>query len=397
MPLTDLERFSIPIKAFSFLSPHQYSLKRVIPTHEHYMKMAIDLALKAKGRTSPNPMVGAVVTKDGKVVGSGYHQKAGKPHAEIEALNNSGEKAREGNIYVNLEPCSYFGRTPPCCDALIESGIKKVFIGMKDPNLRVSGKGIEKLNNAGIETVVGIMEKESRRTNEIFAKFITTQKPFVILKSAASLDGKIAVPSGRSKWITGEKAREKVHEIRAEVDAVMVGVNTVIMDNPYLTARLKGKEVKSPLRIILDSSLRIPENSEVLRVSEEIKTVIATTEKAPKKKVKRLELEGIKIICPGEKDGKVDLEALMVKLGGMEITSVLIEGGSEVNASVLRSRIVDKIVFFYAPKIIGGTNSPPMFGQKGVGELSDAVRIVDLDTLRVGEDIMVTGYVYGNN
>ncbi len=365
--------------------------------HEHYMKMAIDLALKGKGRTSPNPVVGAVLVKDGEVVGAGYHKMAGMPHAEIEAIRNSGGKAEGADLYVNLEPCSTFGRTPPCCDALIESGIKRVFVGMKDPNPRVSGKGIEKLKNTGIETVVGILEKKSKQVNEIFAKFITTRKPFVILKSAASLDGKIAVPTGHSKWITGEQARNKVHEIRDEVDAIMVGVNTVIMDDPQLTVRLQGKETKNPLRIVLDSDLKIPENSKVLQVDENTRTILAATDRAPAKKAKRLESKGIKVIYPGEKDGKVNLKALMAALGEMEITSVLVEGGSTINASALRSGIVDKIIFFYAPIIIGGVDSLPMFGLEGAEKVDDAVRIEDLEIFRVGEDIMVTGYVHRNH
>lgn len=355
--------------------------------------MALDLALRAKGRTSPNPMVGAVLVKDEKVIGTGFHQKAGMPHAEIEALNAAGDKANGADLYINLEPCAHSGRTPPCCDALIRAGIKRVFAGMQDPNPLVSGKGFEKLKAAGLEIVCGILEAEARKTNEIFAKHITTGKPFVTLKSAASLDGKTAAPSGESKWITGEEARARVHEMRDEVDAVMVGVNTIIRDDPSLTARPRGKEGKNIFRIVLDSALKIPGNSKALQPDGEKKTIIATTGKAALEKTRRLEAKGVIIIKTGEENGMVDLRDLMKKLGAMEITSVLIEGGSRVNASALRSGIVDKVVFFYAPKIIGGESAFPMFGLEGARELKDAVRIKDLEVSRAGEDIMVAGYV----
>ncbi len=364
---------------------------------EHYMKMAIGLAMKAKGRTSPNPLVGAVVVNQEEVVGTGHHEKAGLPHAEIIALSNAKKKAQGGDLYVNLEPCSHFGRTPPCCDALIEAGIKRVFIGMKDPNPLVSGKGLEKLNNAGIETIVGILEDESQTFNEIFVKYITTKKPFVVLKSAASLDGKIAVPSGDSKWITGEQARAKVHELRDEVDAILVGANTVIKDDPQLTSRVKGRDTKNPVRVILDSSLKIPEHSRVLQKDESVKTIIAVTGRASSEKIKRFEDQDIQIIQTEDKDGKVDWKTLLVELGKMEVTSLLIEGGSEVNASALQAGIVDKIIFFFAPKIIGGSHSIPMFGLEGAQKLSAAVRLVNLEMSMLGDDIMVTGYVHGNH
>lgn len=355
--------------------------------------MALDLALMAKGRTSPNPMVGAVLVKDGKVIGTGFHQKAGMPHAEIEALKAAGENANGADLYINLEPCCFSGRTPPCCDALIKAGIKRVFAGMQDPNPLVSGKGFKKLKDAGIETVSAILEQEAKKINEAFIKYITTRKPFVILKSAASLDGKTAVPGGESKWITGEEARNRVHEMRDEVDAVMVGVNTVIRDDPTLTARPRSKEGKNIFRIVLDSALKIPENSKALQPDGEKKTIIATTGKAALEKTRRLEAKGVIIIKTGEENGMVDLRLLMQKLGEMEITSVLVEGGSRVNASALRSGIVDKVVFFYAPKIIGGESAFPMFGLEGARELKDAARIKDLEVTRVGEDIMMTGYL----
>ena len=357
------------------------------------MEMALRLAEKARGRTSPNPLVGAVLVKDDRVVGTGFHQKAGLPHAEVEALREAGEQARGAHLYLNLEPCAHVGRTPPCCDALIRAGIKKVTAGMQDPNPLVSGKGLEKLRSAGIEAETGLLEKECRRLNEIFIKYITTRRPFVILKSAASLDGKIALAGGHSQWITGEESRRRVHEIRDEVDAVLVGVNTVVRDDPRLTARIEGRETKNPARVILDSSLRVPENAQALQGADRAKIFVAALKKADKEKVRRLEDRGITVLFPGEKEGEVDLLALMGLLGEREITSVLVEGGSRVNASALRSGIVDKAIFFFAPKIIGGVDSLPMFGREGVKDLDQAVRLKDIEISRTGEDIMVIGYL----
>ena len=357
------------------------------------MEMALRLAEKARGRTSPNPLVGAVLVKDGRIVGTGFHQKAGFPHAEVEALGEAGAQARGAHLYLNLEPCSHTGRTPPCCDALIKAGIKKVTAAMEDPNPLVSGKGLEKLRRAGIEVETGLLEKEARRLNEIFIKFITTRRPFVILKSAASLDGKIALAGGHSQWITGEESRRRVHEIRDEVDAILVGVNTVLRDDPRLTARIEGRETKNPARVILDSSLRLPENARALLDADKTKIFVAALKKADKEKVRRLEDRGITVLFPGEKEGEIDLFALMGLLGEREITSVLVEGGSRVNASVLSSGIADKAIFFFAPKIIGGVDSLPMFGREGVKALDQAVRLKDMEISRTGEDIMVVGYL----
>lgn len=365
---------------------------KAIQTDIQYMEMALCLAEKARGRTSPNPLVGAVLVKDGRVVGAGFHRRAGLPHAEVEALKEAGGDARGAHLYLNLEPCSHTGRTPPCCDALIQAGIKKVTAAMLDPNPLVSGKGMEKLRAAGIEVDTGLLEKEARRLNEIFVKYITTLHPFVILKCAASLDGKIALADGHSQWITGEESRRRVHEIRDEVDAVLVGVNTVIRDDPRLTTRLDGRETLDPARVILDSSLRVPENARILQGADRTKIFIATAQKADREKVGRLEAKGITVLFPGKKEAGVDLHALMDLLGERGITSLLVEGGSQVNASVLKAGIADKAIFFFAPKIIGGVDSLPIFGREGVKDLDQAVRLKDMEISRAGEDIMMVGY-----
>lgn len=361
-------------------------------TPEYYMRRAIKLALKAKGKTSPNPLVGAIIVKDGKIVGEGFHLRAGEPHAEINALKVAGDKAKGGEIYLNLEPCSHTGRTPPCVEALIQSQIKKVFVGMVDPNPLVQGKGIKILQEAGIEVKVGILEAECRKLNEIFIKYITTRKPFVILKVAASLDGRIATDTGDSKWITNEKSRKYVHRLRSEVDAVLVGIGTVEKDNPQLTCRLKNQQGKDPVRIIVDSTLRISPEAKVLNLNSLSPTIIATTDRAKPEKIKIIEGKGARVMIIPSRD-RVDLNALMDALGKEEITSVLIEGGSEVNTAALEAGIVDKIIFFYAPRIIGGKKAPLIMEGKGFSLINECWQVYQMEVRRFGEDVMISGYL----
>lgn len=360
---------------------------------EEYMRLAIRLAKKARGRTSPNPLVGALVVKEGEVVGKGFHQKAGAPHAEINALNDAGKKARRGELYINLEPCNHYGRTPPCAKTIIDSGIKRVFVGMEDPNEVVAGRGIRCLQDNGIYVQTGILREECQRLNEAYLKYITEKKPFVILKSAASLDGKIATRIGDSRWITNEKSRAFLHRLRDEVDGILVGIGTIMADNPELTTRLNSRKGKDPVRIVVDSKLRIMLRAKVLMPESEAGTIIATTELAPKEKIKKLEELGAKVLIVGSKNNRVDLTELMYELGKLEITSLLIEGGAEINASSLDSGIVDKVLFFYAPKIIGGTDVLGMVGGEGVEKLDDAINLKDLRVKRFGDDILVEGYV----
>jgi diaminohydroxyphosphoribosylaminopyrimidine deaminase/5-amino-6-(5-phosphoribosylamino)uracil reductase len=361
-------------------------------TDEKFMKLALNLAEKARGRTSPNPMVGAVIVRDGQIVGRGYHHKAGTPHAEIHAIADAGSKARGATIYVSLEPCSHYGRTGPCTQAIAEAGISRVVMAMVDPNPAVSGKGKAFLEDRGIQVCADVLEGEARRLNEAYIKYIITGRPFVVLKTAMSLDGKIATASGRSRWITSEDSRRMVHEIRDEVDAIMVGIGTVLRDDPSLTTRLPDGHGQDPVRVILDSRARIPLSSKVLNLDSPARTIVAVTSQASEEKVAELKQYAEVLVIP-QREGKVDLLALMEKLGQMEIMSLLLEGGAEVNASALKAGIVDKVMVFIAPKLIGGNSSPGPIGGVGIEDLSEAVDLTDVSVDRIGEDILVTGSV----
>ncbi|MEW6067608.1 MAG: bifunctional diaminohydroxyphosphoribosylaminopyrimidine deaminase/5-amino-6-(5-phosphoribosylamino)uracil reductase RibD [Nitrospirota bacterium] len=358
---------------------------------EFYIRRAIKLAAKAQGLTSPNPMVGALIVKNGKIISEDFHKRAGTPHAEALVIEKAGEKAKGSALYVNLEPCCHTQkRTPPCTTAIINAGIKKVVIAMNDPNPAVSGKGVLELKKAGIEVKTGILVDEAKRLNEFYTKHITTGKPFVILKVAMTLDGKIATPEGQSKWITGEKARKLVHRIRSCVDAIMTATGTVKADDPQLTARIKGG--KNPKRVIIDPNLEIPLSAQVLHIPP--KTIMVTktsviSEQQEKKKI--LMDRGVQII---EYEGeKVNLNWLMEKLGKMDIISVLIEGGSSFNAYALEDGIVDKVMFFIAPKIIGGKISFPCVGGETYKKLEDAYKITEVKIKRIGEDYLIEGYI----
>ncbi|MDK2888394.1 MAG: diaminohydroxyphosphoribosylaminopyrimidine deaminase [Thermoanaerobacter sp.] len=357
------------------------------------MRMALDLAKKAMGRTSPNPMVGAVLVKDGQVVGRGYHARAGTPHAEIHALREAGERAEGATLYVTLEPCCHQGRTGPCTEAILAAGVKRVVTAMVDPNPLVAGRGVERLRQAGVEVTVGVLEEEARRLNEVFVKYITTRSPFVVLKAAMSLDGKIATRTGESRWITGSQARLAVHYLRDRYDAILVGINTVLKDNPSLTTRLPDREGRDPVRVIVDSLARTPPGARVITQESPAPTIVAVTEKAPEENRRRLEDAGARVlVVPGPGPG-VDLVALMKELARREITSVLVEGGSRIHASFLESRLVDKVIWFIAPLIIGGSSAPGPVGGEGPARLSEAVRLREVLITRYGEDFCVEGYV----
>ncbi len=358
------------------------------------MRLCLGLARRGEGQTSPNPLVGAVITRAGQIVGKGYHRRAGEPHAEIEAIMDAGKTTPGAEMWINLEPCDHRGRTGPCTEAMINSGIKRVKVGMEDPNPRVKGKGIAKLRKNGIKVEVGLLEDECRRLNESYIKFIKTKTPWVILKVAASLDGKTATRSGESRWISGMEALNYVHRLRSKVDAILVGVNTIIKDNPRLTTRLPGRKSRDPIRILADSKLRIPLTSRVLKLKSEAITIVATTDRASPGKRRSLEQIGVKVLTIDQDDkGRVDLSSLMKKLGALNITSLLIEGGSTISASALSSGIVDKMICFYAPKIIGGKQSPGIVGGKGVETLKQAVGLEDIRVKRLGEDILIEGYI----
>ncbi|MDA8168761.1 MAG: bifunctional diaminohydroxyphosphoribosylaminopyrimidine deaminase/5-amino-6-(5-phosphoribosylamino)uracil reductase RibD [Nitrospiraceae bacterium] len=349
---------------------------------EAYMRQALALALKGWGNTSPNPMVGAVIVKAGKVIAKGFHRKAGLPHAEAVAIGNAGQKARGATLYVTLEPCCHLNkRTPPCTGAVIRAGLKRVVAAMPDPNPLVAGCGISELRKAGIEVKTGVLEEKARALNEAYIKYITTKRPFVILKSAMSLDGKIATKTGESKWLTGEKARGLVHRVRSGVDAIMTAVGTVKADNPELTARIKGG--KTPIRIIIDPEMLSPEDSKVFLVPPE--TIIVSR----KPLSKSLEGKGVGII---NFEGRLSLAWLMEKLGSMGITSLLIEGGSSLNAHAIEEGVVDKMMLFYAPLVIGGKDAFPSIGGRGVEKLIEACRLENLSVRKIGEDVLIEGY-----
>ena len=360
---------------------------------EKYMKRALQLAKRGYGRTSPNPMVGAVIVKDGIIVGEGYHKKAGEAHGEINAILAAGGKTKGADLYINLEPCNHFGKTPPCADAVIEAGIKRAFIAMEDPNPKVAGEGVSKLEDAGIKVNIGILENKAKRLNEAFIKHVTTGLPFVTLKAASTLDGRIATRRGDSKWITGDAARQCVHRMRNGLDAILVGIRTVERDDPSLTTRLGKKRGKDPVRIVVDEELRISTSARVINPGSNALLIVATTKKATSKKIAELEGLGVKVIVFDGKGGLVPFRPLMAKLGKMEINSLMIEGGSEVHASALSEGIVDKVAIFYAPKIIGGRDSIGMVGGKGPEFLSDAIEIEGVATKRIGEDILLEGYI----
>lgn len=357
------------------------------------MQMAIELAERGRGYTSPNPLVGAVIVKDGVVVGRGYHERAGKAHAEVNAIADARDQANGATLYVNLEPCNHHGRTPPCTEAILKSGIRRVVVGMEDPNPAVGGGGNQLLRDHGIEVICSVLKKECERLNEIFIKYVTTKRPFVIVKCACTLDGRIATRTGDSKWITNKESRRFVHELRHAVDAIMVGIGTVTKDNPRLTTRLDDNKGHDPIRIVLDTHLSISHDAALLNLSSDSDTVVITGPDVPEEKKNGLARPGVRILSTRLKNGQIDLDVLMTRLGEMEITSLLIEGGSRVNASALRANIVDKVFFFYAPKILGGDDGVPVFRGKGPASMSESIRIRDVSVHRFADDVMIEGYI----
>ncbi|MFV9509709.1 bifunctional diaminohydroxyphosphoribosylaminopyrimidine deaminase/5-amino-6-(5-phosphoribosylamino)uracil reductase RibD [Tepidibacillus sp. LV47] len=353
------------------------------------MQLALDLARRTKGQTSPNPMVGAVVVKDGRIIGLGTHLKAGEPHAEIHALNMAGKMAVGSTLYVTLEPCSHYGKTPPCAERIIQEKVKRVVIANIDPNPLVAGKGVELLKKAGIEVTTGVLAEEAKRLNEVFYKYITTRTPFVTVKTAMTLDGKIATYTGSSKWITGEKARNYVHQLRHEHDAIMVGIGTVLKDNPSLTVRLEQPGIH-PIRVVLDTTLKIPMDAKLI-TDKIAPTWIFTSEKAPKGKIEQLQSMGIKVIQMSRYQD-IPINKVLQYLGRNQITSVLVEGGSTIIGQLFDQRLIDKYIAFIAPKLAGGNQSPTSIGGQGIANMSEAVSLTNLTIERFGDDICITGY-----
>ena len=358
---------------------------------EKYMRLAMQLAGNAIGRTSPNPLVGAVIVKDNRVVGCGWHRKAGTPHAEVHALNQAGELAQGADVYVTLEPCAHYGKTPSCAKALVEAKVKNVYGGLLDVNPKVAGKGFKILEDAGIHVEYGFLQDELRKQNEVFFKWIEHKKPFVVLKAAMTLDGKIATATGQSKWITNETSRAYGYKLRDIYDGIMVGINTVIEDNPMLTARVDGG--KSPIRIVVDSSLRIDINANVVQ-DKSAKTIVATTDKADKDKILKLQAQDVDVIVVDkDKNDKVDIEKLLDILGQQNICSILVEGGATLSGSFVAKKLVDKVYFFIAPKIIGGKEAKTPVAGTGILNLQEALTLKDIQIEKLEEDILIIGRV----
>ncbi len=350
-----------------------------------YMRLAIDLARATKGQTAPNPVVGAVVVKNRQIVGMGAHLKAGEPHAEVHAIQMAGEKANGATLYVTLEPCSHYGKTPPCSTLVISSRIKKVFVATTDPNPQVAGAGIERMRHAGIEVEVGLLAKEARELNKVFFHHIQTGLPYVTLKSAASLDGKIATATGESKWITSEVARRDVHQLRHQHDAILVGVNTVLKDDPSLTTRLAGGG-KNPIRVILDTNLRTPLNAKVVQ-DQQAPTWIVTGSDTLNERQLLFEQTGVKIIkMPNQ---QIILNEILPMLGELGVTSVLVEGGAEVNGSFLKEQAFQQLIVYIGAKLIGGRNAPTAFAGEGIGKIADAVPLKITSVEQIGGDLKI--------
>ena len=361
---------------------------------QYYMNLALDLARKSEGQTNPNPLVGAVIVKSGKVVAKGYHEKAGLPHAEAIALNKAGTKARGADLYVNLEPCCHHGRTPPCTEAIISAGIKRVILGIRDPNRLVNGRGIRFLRKQGVEVVIGVLRRDCHKINEHFIKYITTGRPWVILKSAASLDGKIATRTGDSKWITGSKARAYAHRLRSRVDAILVGAETVRMDDPQLTVRPKKKGMRNPVRIIVSGKGSISTSAKIFNNAHKERVIYVANASLPLIRKKKLQKIGVEVLLVKYRKKKVDLPLLMDALGKMKITSIMIEGGSEISGNALKEKLVDKLIYFLAPKIIGGKNAPGPVGGQGISRIEDFIEVKEISIEKLGNDFVIEGNIY---
>ena len=361
-------------------------------TDQEYMLRAIQLAKKGEGWTNPNPMVGAVIVKDGKIIGEGYHQKCGELHAERNAIAALTESAEGATLYVTLEPCCHYGKTPPCTEAVIEQKIKKVVIGSRDPNPKVAGKGAQILREAGITVIEDFMKEECDRLNPVFFHYITEKTPYVVMKYAMTLDGKIATKMGASKWITGEAARTEVQHMRHRYMGIMAGIGTVLADDPMLNVRIEG--LKSPVRILCDSKLRIPLDSQIVKSAGTYRTIVAYADigndKEKQEKADILQSMGVEMICCPDENHQIDLKKLMHYLGDEGIGSILLEGGGTLNDSALRAGIVKEVQAFIAPKIFGGMNSKTPVEGVGASFLSEAVKLKCTDICQVGEDIKIT-------
>lgn len=361
-----------------------------------YMALALRLAKRARGATHPNPMVGAVIVsgrRPYRIVGQGYHRRPGEPHAEVVALRAAGERARGGTLYVTLEPCCHTGkRTPPCVPSILQAGLRRAVVAMPDPNPQVNGRGIEQLRKAGVQVAVGCLREEAERLNEAYSHRMRTGRPFLILKAALTLDGKIATARGESQWITSEPARRHAHRLRSQVDALMVGIGTVLRDDPRLTVRFPGRQLgrpaKQPLRVILDSQLRLPLTAKVLTVKGG-ETVVMTTSKANPNRIEQLRALGAAVLVLPQRQGRVSLKACLARLGRMDVTTVMLEGGSELNASALREGVVNRVLFYMAPRLLGGQDAKGVIGGRSPAKLALAIPLKDIRVRRIGVDLLI--------
>ncbi|MFA4989672.1 MAG: bifunctional diaminohydroxyphosphoribosylaminopyrimidine deaminase/5-amino-6-(5-phosphoribosylamino)uracil reductase RibD [Candidatus Omnitrophota bacterium] len=359
-------------------------------THAYYMNLALKLALKGRGKTSPNPLVGALVVKNNRIVGRGFHGQAGLSHAEVIALDEAQDLAEGATLYVTLEPCSHFGRTPPCVARVIKSGVKEVIVGMIDPNPLSNGKGIEILKQNKIKVKVGFSEDKLRQLNEVFIKYITRKIPFITVKVAESLDGRIATRTGDSKWITSDKSRGFAHRLRADFDAIMVGVNTVLRDNPKLDAWLSKRH---PVKIVVDSQLSTPGKASIFSGSSPVIIATLATRSGQETENRAILAHKAKILEIKEKAGQVNLKDLMKKLAGLGITSILVEGGGMLIGSLFDEGLVDKIMFFISPKIIGGKDAISSVMGQGIARIERAAKLKNMSFRRFGEDFLIEGYI----
>ncbi|WP_318508888.1 bifunctional diaminohydroxyphosphoribosylaminopyrimidine deaminase/5-amino-6-(5-phosphoribosylamino)uracil reductase RibD [Bacillus sp. T3] len=362
-------------------------------TDQYFMNIALELAATARGKTNPNPLVGAVIVKDGMIVGSGLHRRAGEPHAEVHAFRMAGDHAKDATLYVTLEPCSHYGKTPPCAELVKDSGVNRVVVAMQDPNPLVAGRGIKILQDAGIEVEVGVLEQEARLLNERFIHNMVKKTPFIISKVAMTLDGKIATYNGHSQWITGSEARSSVHQLRNEVDGIMVGIGTVLADDPQLTTRLPNGG-KNPVRIILDTNLRLPLNAQVTETAD-ASTWVITGEDVNEQKVQELKAKGLEIISVPIAESGLDLPSVLSELYNRGLTDVLLEGGSELNGTFLQAGLINKYLIYVAPKFIGGRNSKTPYAGPD-SETMDAAINVDFHSIeQIGSDLCITAYPKG--
>ena len=358
------------------------------PADERFMRRAIELAERARGLTSPNPMVGAVIVRDGTVVGEGFHTAAGAPHAEMEALATAGSRARGATLYVTLEPCAHQGRTPPCAPAVVAAGIVRVVFAVTDPNPVVDGRGRAVLEAAGVAVTSGVLEADAARQNRVFLTAMHAGRPHVTLKAAVTLDGKLADVHGASKWITGEPARREAHRLRGEADAIVVGVGTVLADDPALTVRLDRPWPREPYRVVLDASARTPPAARLITSGTPSRALVAVGPGAPAAHVQGLQAAGAEVLRLAASDGRVDVHALLAALHAREVRGVLVEGGAEVHGSFLEAGLVDRVAVFVAPRLLGGRTAPSLIGGRG-SELKSAPRLEGLSVRTVGEDLLI--------